>query len=155
MELKSNDFQNKEKLDKKFSGQAEAFSPHLKWDDPPEETKSFALTCIDPDTEVGSWSLWNVCDIDKDVREIPQNGPIPGKVIENDYRELGYTGPCPKEGEHEFHFIIYALDIPELENVNQKNFRKIVHQHMIEKATIIGLYEQEIDFREFRRMSCH
>jgi Raf kinase inhibitor-like YbhB/YbcL family protein len=103
-------------LDKKFSGQAEAFSPHLKWENPPNGTESFALTCIDPNTEVGSWSLWNVYNIHKETREIPQNGPVPGEEIQNDYRELGYTGPCPEEGEHEFHFTVYALDVPHLES---------------------------------------
>ncbi|MFO8020441.1 MAG: YbhB/YbcL family Raf kinase inhibitor-like protein [Promethearchaeia archaeon] len=154
MELISNDFNNREMLEKKFTGQAESFSPHLKWKQPPKETKSFALTCIDPDTKVGNWSLWNVYDIPKDVREIPQNGPVPGKVIENDYRDLGYTGPFPKEGTHEFHFTVYALDTDQLKDLNCRNFRKIIHQHEIEKATIIGLYEREIDFRQFRNTSC-
>ncbi|MGV9199368.1 MAG: YbhB/YbcL family Raf kinase inhibitor-like protein [Promethearchaeia archaeon] len=155
MKLTSNDFTNGEKLDKKFTGQAESFSPHLKWEDPPKETKSFALTLIDPNTEVENWSLWNVYDVPKDVREIPQNGPVPGKIVENDYRELGYTGPCPEEGMHDYNFTIYALDIEHLKDVERKNFRKMIHLHTIEKATIVGRYKSEIDFRQFRDTSCH
>ncbi len=52
-------------------------SPHLMWDDVPAGTKSFVVTCYDPDAPTGSgWWHWVVANLPADTRVLPQ-GPVP------------------------------------------------------------------------------
>lgn len=155
MKLISKDFESNGFLDKKFTCDAEDFSPHMQWENAPNETKSFALSCLNSDTEHGTIAHWYVYNIPADIREIPQAGPVPGIEIENDFSTLGYTGPNAPSRMHAYEFTIYALDTETLEGINPLNFRKEIHKHTIEKAQIVGKYEKEFDFREFKRMSCH
>ena len=155
MILESNDMENGQDIDKKFTCDAEDFSPHLKWREIPEGTKSFALLLLDPKTEYGIVKHWLVHDIPLNITQIPCAGPVPGIELHHDFRGLGYDVPCPESGKHEYIFTIYALDVDHLEEVDRFNFRKKVANHTIEKAEITVSYEREFDFSQFRRSSCH
>jgi len=155
MRVYSNDFNHNEQLNKRHTCDAEDISPHLKWEDIPQGTKSFAISCINNDTKHGTLGHWYVYNIPSDTREIPRAGPIPGIEIENDFGNIGYEGPNFPSEIHSYIFTIYALDVKELNDLTPINFRRKVHKHTIEKADIIGKYEREFDFRDFQKMSCH
>jgi len=140
MKLISDDIKHNESMDRKFSFRADNISPHLKWQDAPSQTKSFALSCNDPDAPVGDWIHWLVCNIPADIEEISQEGPIPGTELKNDYGKEEYGGPAPPSGTHRYFFRIYALNVNNLEDINKNNFMEKVKEHTIESAEIIGLY---------------
>ena len=131
MKLISKDFKHKELMDTKFGYRKENLLPHLKWEDIPKDTKSFALLCSDPDA--GDWVHWMVINIPSNINEISQDGPVPGNELKNDFGKIGYGGPAPPSGTHRYIFQIFALNIEKLDNINKRNFMQNVKKHPSDK----------------------
>ncbi len=98
----------------------ENLSPDLSWSGAPEGTKSFAVTCYDPDAPTGSgfwhWVAW---DIPANVTELELGVPRESETMKqatNDYGRVGYDGPNPPEGPaHRYVFTVHALPVESLE----------------------------------------
>ena len=94
-------------------------SPQLAWEGAPPETRSFAVTCFDPDAPTGSgyWH-WTVCNIPASTTRLDA-GASTGTAGRNDYGASGYGGPCPPKGDgaHRYVFTVYALDVPSLDGI--------------------------------------
>lgn len=92
-------------------------SPELRWTGVPPTAGSLALVVDDPDASGGEWVHWVVYDLPAHLSGLPQDVPktqhIPpgGKQGLNDFRRLGYGGPCPPPGRpHRYRFKLFALD---------------------------------------------
>ena len=118
-------------------------SPELRWFEAPEGTKSFALSCIDPDSPGGNFVHWLIYGIGADVTTIDA-GEIPDGTIEleNDFGNPGYGGPCPGTGTHRYFFSLYALDTDNLGEVSPDNFLEKIEEATLEKAVLMGTYER-------------
>ncbi|HBR80178.1 TPA: YbhB/YbcL family Raf kinase inhibitor-like protein [Candidatus Uhrbacteria bacterium] len=118
-------------------------SPHLEWSEVPGGTKSFALSCFDPDSPSGNFLHWLVVNIPADKRDFSQGGKTGGDDLKNDFGGRGWGGPCPMKGTHKYVFTLYALNTERLENITKENFVAVVEQKMLDKAELIGKYRRK------------
>lgn len=94
-------------------------SPDLSWSGAPEGTRSFAVTCYDPDAPTGSgfwhWVAW---DIPASATSLPLGVPREDSTLKqarNDFGNPGYDGPEPPAGApHRYVFSVHALPVESL-----------------------------------------
>ncbi len=125
-------------------------SPDLIWSDPPEGTAVFALVCDDPDAPAGTWVHWLAWNIPAAARRLAagiQSLPeLPDGTRQgsNDFRRVGYGGPCPPSGTHRYFFRLYALD-RELD-LPAGSAREALEQamagHIRDEAALMGTYRR-------------
>ena len=127
-------------------------SPHLRWSGAPEGTRSYAVTCYDPDAPTGSgfWH-WTVANIPADVRELLEDassGGLPRGAVEGrtDFGAPGYGGaaPPPGHGPHRYIFTVFAVDVERLDVTADDSgavFGFNLHFHTLAKASITATYE--------------
>ena len=104
---------SRRRLDPDNTRRREDVSPPLEWSGAPAEAKSLALVCDDPDAPAGDWVHWTVYDMPSSRTGLPEGVP-PRDEIEgggrqgrNDFRKIGYGGPCPPGGTHRYVFTVY------------------------------------------------
>ena len=104
-----------------YGYQGQNRSPALAWRGAPAGTKSFAITCYDPDApHPGGWWHWFVFDLPAATTSLPENASVhglpPGAIQSiTDFGPPGYGGPAPPPGPvHRYIFTVYALKVEKL-----------------------------------------
>jgi Raf kinase inhibitor-like YbhB/YbcL family protein len=92
-------------IPRRYTCDGEDISPPLSWSGVPEGAKSLALICDDPDAPGKTWVHWVLFSVP--ARETLPGGGAQGT---NDFRKIGYGGPCPPGGTHRYMFRLSALD---------------------------------------------
>jgi Raf kinase inhibitor-like YbhB/YbcL family protein len=149
IQLQSPSFQEGETIPRQFTGDGKDTSPPLRWADPPEGTKSFALICDDPDAPRGTWTHWLLFNLPPDRRELQEGMParesLPGgaKQGKTDFGKIGYGGPAPPAGKpHRYYFRLYALDA-ELElpaGASREQLLAAMKGHVLAEGQLMARY---------------
>ncbi len=155
--ISSKDLKDGEKMPNAqvFNGmgyQGDNLSPHLSWEQAPAGTKSFAITCYDPDAPTGSgWWHWGVANLPAELRELPTGagsgqGGLPAGAVQTrtDFGKAGYGGAAPPQGEHHrYIFTVHALDVEQLEVSEESSGAYLgfnLHFHTLGKASLTVIY---------------
>jgi Raf kinase inhibitor-like YbhB/YbcL family protein len=149
--LSSSAFKPGGEIPRQYTCEGADQSPALTWSGAPAGTKSFALIADDPDAPVGTWVHWVVYDLPGDATELPQGVPATdtlagdGKQGVNDFRKVGYGGPCPPPGKpHRYFFKLYALDAPTKlkARATKAEVLRAVEGHVLAQAEVMGTYKR-------------
>ena len=126
-------------------------SPPLQWSEAPPSTKSFALICDDPDAPVGTWVHWVIYGLPATASELPgmiaptESLPNGAKQGLNDFRRVGYGGPCPPPGRpHRYFFKLYALDTELLlkPRATKQDLLRAMAGHILAETRLMGTYQR-------------
>ena len=150
MILSSSAFAQGKHIPSTFTCDGSDVSPPLAWSGAPNETRSFALVCRDPDAPSGDWYHWAVFDIPARTNTLAEAGELqraPIREAINDFGGRGYGGPCPPQGHgrHRYHFRLYALDVEHLNlhgSVRCREVEKAAEAHALATAELIGTYSR-------------
>jgi len=151
LELTSSAYSDGGDIPERYTGAGEDISPPLQWSDVPEGTESFVIIMDDIDAPMGIWVHWVIYDIPGDVTTLAEGVPaediLPDGVKQgvNDFRRIGYGGPCPPPGSaHRYVITLYALDgVPKLgPGLDKASVLEAIEEHELGTARLTGSYQR-------------
>ena len=149
--IQSSDFTKDGDIPRAFTRDGEDRSPSLFWSEAPQGTMSFALIADDPDAPAGTWVHWVIFDIPAKAQslagelETVEQLPDGSKQGRNDFRKIGYGGPCPPPGKpHRYFFKLYALDsdVKLPAGASKAEVERAMKGHILAQAELMGRYKR-------------
>ncbi|HEY5037680.1 MAG TPA: YbhB/YbcL family Raf kinase inhibitor-like protein [bacterium] len=156
LRMQSGSFKDGGMIPGKYACDGQNSSPELSWKGAPPQTKSFAVICDDPDAPSQTWVHWVIYNIPTNtviatntfelLEAFPKDEKTTQGILQgvNDFKRIGYDGPCPPSGIHRYYFKLYALDsflsLPAGESKDQ--LLKAMKGHLLGWTQIMGLYSK-------------
>ncbi len=150
--LHTADFAQGASIPRTFTCDGEDRSPALDWSGAPAGTKSFALIADDPDAPAGTWVHWVIYNIPANAHSLAggvekkeqlADGTRQGR---NDFRKIGYNGPCPPPGKaHRYFFKLYALgaELAVAPAATKAEIERAMSGHILGQAEWMGRYQRQ------------
>jgi Raf kinase inhibitor-like YbhB/YbcL family protein len=152
IKITSSSFAEGEPIPSKYTCDGENISPPLSWEKTPAGTKSSALICDDPDAPVGTWVHWVLYDLPGTITELREGTETKEELLSggrqgrNDFKQIGYGGPCPpKGGPHRYYFKIYALDreLNLKSGATKSEVENAMKGHILAEGKLMGTYQRK------------
>ena len=151
MTITSSAFRPGQPIPSKYTCEGEDVSPPLQWSDLPAGAKSLSLICDDPDAPFGTWVHWVVYELPLTTGELTEKVstsqilPDGAKQGRNDFKRVGYGGPCPPPGKpHRYYFKLYALDtdLGLKPGATKQDLLRAMEGHILAEAQLMGTYQR-------------
>ncbi len=152
--LKSSAFAHGESIPARYTCEGEDLSPELMWEGVPEDTRSLVLVVDDPDAPDPeapkmTWVHWVLYNIPPDATGLSEgvtSDSLPSGTEQglNDWKRVGYGGPCPPVGRHRYFHKLYALDtvLTGMGKPTKAQVEAAMRDHIIAVAELVGTYEK-------------
>ncbi len=143
IQLSSTSFTQNGVIPKQYTCDGADTSPQLSWRELPDNTKSLVLFMEDPDAPMGTFIHWVLFNIPASIKELVEGVKGIGVEGMNDFRRMGYGGPCPPRGSnHRYYFKLFALDtlLPLKGGVKKTDVEKAMQGHILGQGEIMGRY---------------
>ncbi len=150
LKITSTAFEEGGMIPRRYTCDGADLSPPLSWSGAPAETQSFALISDDPDAPMGTWVHWVIYNLPASASELHEAVP-PEKDLKNgarqgrnDFRKIGYGGPCPPGGTHRYYFKLYALDtvLGFPAGATKAELLKAMEGHILAQGQVMGRYKR-------------
>lgn len=153
--LTSQDVADGRTIAEPFTG-AHDVSPQLAWSGFPEATRSFVVTCFDPDApRPQGWWHWAVANLPARTTSLPRGAGSPDGALlppgavpaVNDVGTTGYEGAYPPPGDrvHRYFFAVHALDVELLDVLPTATAAQVgaaAVPHTIARAVLVPTYQR-------------
>jgi Raf kinase inhibitor-like YbhB/YbcL family protein len=146
--LSSPAFNNGDNIPAIYTCDSSDISPSLHWNNPFNNTSTYALIMDDPDAPVNTWVHWIVYNIPAADTALEMHAPVDSTLTNGikqgltSFRKIGYGGPCPPEGSHRYFFKLYALDtklnVPA--GLTKQQLLNAMKGHILAEADLMGRY---------------
>lgn len=150
LEIRSPAFPEGGSIPSQYTCDGKDLSPPLAWSGVPPGATSFALVCNDPDAPSGDWVHWVFFDVPSSSTGLPEGVPPRDEIAgggrqgKNDFRKVGYGGPCPPVGTHRYVFTLYALDreLALAAGVTKAQLSAAMKGHVLAEGRLTGKYSR-------------
>ena len=150
IKLASTAFKEGQPIPRTYTCDGVNVSPPLEWSGVPKTAKTLAVICDDPDASPETWVHWVLYNLPADNIGMVESLPATEKLLAggfqgtNDFKKIGYGGPCPPSGTHHYYFKIYALDSELSLNAGatKAELLKAMEGHILLQGQLMGTYKR-------------
>jgi Raf kinase inhibitor-like YbhB/YbcL family protein len=152
MQLTSTAFAEGDAIPSQYTCDGKNISPPLKWASVPSGAKTLVLIVDDPDAPGGTWVHWVLYGLPAGTTELAEDTSktqfisVGARQGLNDFRHLGYGGPCPPPGNpHRYFFKLYALDadLDLKPGATKKDVEAAMGKHILAQGQLMGRYKRK------------
>ncbi len=140
-------------FDPRYTCDIDNSSPELRWEGFGTETLGFAVVAEDLETNP-CFSHWLVYNIPLNIKHLPAGMPpqesLPNGIKQgiNGFGKLGYSGPCPPQGDpiHRYQFRLFSLRIlTQLPSrLKREELLGAILPYKISEACLLGYYQRSL-----------
>jgi Raf kinase inhibitor-like YbhB/YbcL family protein len=154
----SSTFAGGDRIPRTYGCDGRSISPPLRWENPSEASRSFAVVAYDLDESPANRIHWALYNVPAATRRLPQALSAEPQLVgvgtngRNSRGGLGYRAPCPTDRPHRYLFRVYALDtsldLPA--GVREAELRTAMSGHILAQADLQGVYARQPTADPFR-----